>query len=330
MDRKKAALYKRLREHWSQFEHEATIVENTLGATNQVFRVNTEPAFYLRKYRTNEITRVQNEHELLLQLSQNLDFVVSPFLTRHKSTFTKIGSHLYALFPEANWQLINQDALSESHAFQAGKTLAELHRHLAPFTSDKFPTIELSWDKCAWVQRLQKVITTIESNGIEHTTDEWAFRRAQKQMRYLSDIKTTHTYRPKTQRTLIHGDYHHYNLFFDQQSNVCGIIDWDLLQNMPRAYEIARACMYMFKLEKNKTIAFINGYMAVNHITQDQLHDGAKAWGIFADHHVWALEAVYLNRNMSAKKFVPHTDFEPFMHQWLPIENALFGLAHHQ
>ncbi|MCW1890043.1 aminoglycoside phosphotransferase family protein [Vibrio chagasii] len=45
----------------------------------------------------------------------------------------------------------------------------------------------------------------------------------------------------KTDRVLIHGDFHHYNLFFDNHSKVSGIIDWDLVHHMPPAYEISFA-----------------------------------------------------------------------------------------
>ncbi|SBS26092.1 Homoserine kinase [Marinomonas spartinae] len=320
-----AELDRCLREIWSQLEFNTSIVENTLGATNHVFRVNSKPAFYLRQYRTDDIKKIQNEHELLLKLSQDLAFVVAPCLTRTHSTIANIQGQYYALFPEAHGRLIEQSELSIIHAFQAGSALANLHNYLAPFSGDKFPTIKLSWDKDAWVTRLNNIINMIESSGVEENVDHWARRRAQQQRHYLAAATTANSYYPKTQTTLIHGDYHHFNVFFDAQSKVSGVIDWDLLQNMPPAYEIARACMYMFKMESKKSVAFIEGYMSESEMSHEMLNDGARAWGIYADHHVWALEEVYLKGSISAQKFIPQSEFKPFIEQWLPIEKALFG-----
>ncbi|MGR2831975.1 homoserine kinase, partial [Vibrio vulnificus] len=64
--------------------------------------------------------------------------------------------------------------------------------------------------------------------------------------------------------------------------------------------------------------------LSIKPITRLELNDGAKAWAVYADHHVWALEEVFLKNNVAAQKFIPQSDFIPFMEQWSKIESALF------
>ncbi|WP_229651903.1 phosphotransferase [Vibrio parahaemolyticus] len=285
--------------------------------------MQSSETFYLRKYRVRNVAQIKLEHELLQKLSQNLNTIIAPVLTRDGCSFGKIGDGFYALFPEAKGGLIGKSELSELHAFQLGKALAELHVQLASMAGNSFPTIELSWDKSAWVDRLQKIVACIEINSALDAKGS-VLRRVKQQRDYLASSQAVHSYTPLTSRQLIHGDFHHFNVFFDLNGAVSDVIDWDLVQNMPPGYEVARACMYMFDMDVNKSLALLKGYLSIKPMTQPELNDGAKAWAVYADHHVWALEEVFLKNNTAAQKFIPKSDFIPFMVQWSKIESALF------
>ncbi|EPW6438039.1 phosphotransferase [Vibrio parahaemolyticus] len=310
-------------ENWNQIDADASLNRQSAGATNHVFRIQSSETFYLRKYHFRNVAQIKLEHELLQKLSQNLNTIIAPVLTRDGCSFGKIGDGFYALFPEAKGGLIGKSELSELHAFQLGKALAELHVQLASMAGNSFPTIELSWDKSAWVDRLQKIVACIEINSALDAKGS-VLRRVKQQRDYLASSQAVHSYTPLTSRQLIHGDFHHFNVFFDLNGAVSDVIDWDLVQNMPPGYEVARACMYMFDMDVNKSLALLKGYLSIKPMTQPELNDGAKAWAVYADHHVWALEEVFLKNNTAARKFIPKSDFIPFMVQWSKIESALF------
>ena len=61
------------------------------------------------------------------------------------------------------------------------------------------------------------------------------------------------------------------------------------------------------------------GYRSENSLDPAALEDGARAWGCFADHHVWPLEEVYLNGNPAARRYIPHTPFRPFQQVWAEL-----------
>lgn len=314
--------------HWLDTKPHMSLAEVTLGANNSVYKVESTPAFFLRKYRTHDVSRIINEHKLLFFISQKVPTVVSPCLTSHGQSFVEVNGEYYALFPEAHGSLIEKHALTDKHAFEAGITLAKLHRQLSLYPrngmqNEMFPVIQLSWDREQWLQRLDKIIAAIEAKGEQNAEDAWARRRSMQQRCFLASDQSVHSYKTKTERVLIHGDFHHYNLFFDNHSKVSGIIDWDLVQYMPPAYEIARACMYMFDMDVKKSVEFVSGYLSTNELSEESIIDGACAWGIFADHHIWALEEVYLKQNLAARKFIPHKNFLPFAQQWSLIEARL-------
>ncbi|MEZ8330355.1 phosphotransferase enzyme family protein [Vibrio splendidus] len=314
-------------EHWSQIDPDMSLELQSLGATNHVFRVQSSRTFYLRKYRARDVVQIQREHELLQNLSKNLNIIIAPVLTRDDSTFCNIGEDFYALFPEAKGTLIEKDELSELHAYELGKSLANLHIQLACITGNDFPTIALSWDKNAWVGRLEKIIAIIEANS-EFNTNDSVLRRVKQQRDYLASSKAIHSYTPLTSMQLIHGDFHHFNVFFASNCAVSNVIDWDLIQNMPAGYDVARACMYIFNMELTRSLVLLKGYLSVKPLSRFELNDGAKAWAVYADHHVWALEEVFLKNNTAAQKFIPQSDFIPFMEQWSKIESALFESVH--
>ena len=314
--------------HWPETKPHMSLTEVTLGANNSVYKVESTPAFFLRKYRAHDASRIMNEHKLLFFLSQKVPTVVSPCLTSDGQSFVEVNGEYYALFPKAHGSLIEKHALTDKHAFEAGITLAKLHRQLSLYPrnvmqNEIFPVIQLSWNREQWLQRLDKIIAAIEAKGEQNVEDAWALRRSMQQRCFLASDHCVHSYQTKTERVLIHGDFHHYNLFFDNRSKVSGIIDWDLVQYMPPAYEIARACMYMFDMDVKKSVEFVSGYLSTNELSKVSIIDGVCAWGIFADHHIWALEEVYLKRNLAARKFIPHKNFSPFAQQWSLIEARL-------
>ncbi|HFC9432898.1 TPA: phosphotransferase, partial [Vibrio cholerae] len=76
--------------------------------------------------------------------------------------------------------------------------------------------------------RLQKIVATIEANS-EFDTNSSVLRRVKQQRDYLASSEATHSYTPLTSRQLIHGDFHHFNVFFDSNCTVSDVIDWDLV-----------------------------------------------------------------------------------------------------
>ncbi|NAW59019.1 MULTISPECIES: phosphotransferase [unclassified Vibrio] len=305
---------KRITRYWPSSESCQRIEPVTTGATNQIYRLSEPETFYLRRFKTGEPQKIIREHALVANLSEQALPVVLPLCTMDNRTWVEEMGSFFALYPEARGEIVNQ--LSLSHARAAGEALARLHLGLVGYRQDGFPVIPLRWSQSSWVARLQVIIDRLQSQANPTDTERWALIRAKQQQQFLASDCSIHHYQPVSKPQLIHGDYHQYNVFFDANREVSAVIDWDLVCCMPVGYEIARACMYMFQLDAGHCAEFVRGYIKWSPLTNETLDDGAKAWGIYADHHVWALEAVYLHGNTAAKKFIPHREFVPFMQRW--------------
>lgn len=296
------------------------------GATNEVYRIEAEHLYFLRAYRSTDRERVRSEHQLLHALSANLSEIVAPLKTTRDETVVVFQSRYFALFPAAFGHQICQQELTADKAFDAGRMLATLHHYLnaASHLNDAFPTVTLVWEKNEWLSRFDRVIDALQQRQARSLFDEQALERAITQRRYLATHDCVHQYHPTSRRQLIHGDFHLLNLFYHEGS-VTGVIDWDLTQNMPVGYEIARACQYICDLEPSLSLALIKGYMASSSLDADELADGVRAWAVFSDHHIWAFEQAYFQGNEAARQFIPQQPFRPFLARWQPIQQQLIA-----
>jgi homoserine kinase type II len=289
------------------------------GATHRVYRV-TGPggARFLRVYKRPDPALAAREHALIGHVRRRGLPVVLPVEARGGETVVAHDGAVYALYEAAPGVQVAGADISPRRAQAAGELLARLHAVLRALPDVGYVRWQLAWDGPEWIERLNVVERALLARGPENENDLWALRRLRAQRLWLAEAACPQTYEPSWSPQLIHGDYQDANLFFEGEV-VSAVIDWDQAAIMPRAYEVARACGFMFRLARAPTRAFIDAYVAVSGMTPAELTDGARAWGCFADHHVWPLEEVYLHGNERARHYIPHVPFRPFLQAWSEI-----------
>ena len=102
-----------------------------------------------------------------------------------------------------------------------------------------------------------------------------------------------------------------------------GVIDWEQAAWMPCAFEVVRSGHYMFGHVPTLAAAFLNASLSGLNMNRPELQAAVLAYGVQADHNVWALEEIYLHGNARARPFIPHVPFRPFASLWLDIQEAL-------
>tara|TARA_Y100001960_G_C14744647_1_gene864962 strand:- start:848 stop:2359 length:1512 start_codon:yes stop_codon:yes gene_type:complete len=249
--------------------------------------------------------------------------------TQEGKTWVHYQGEYFALYPSANGHQVDSSRVTAKHAYQAGRALGTLHLDLSKQSGEGFPSIDLKWNKQQWLARIDEIILCLQAKPTLAEIDAHALKRVMAQRSYLALWETEHSYRPVTQRQLIHGDYHLLNVFFHNDGTISGVIDWDLVQNMPRGYELARACQYMFQMDVKLSVNFLRGYDELFPLSKCELQDGAKAWSLFSDHHIWPYEEAYFKGNKAAKKFIPSMDFSPYLTFWEPIQSEFLKAKHH-
>jgi homoserine kinase type II len=292
------------------------ISEVTGGATNRVYRVEgAHVTAFLRCYKRPDVQMVAREHGVIRQARAGGVPAAAPLSTRAGGTLVERDGAVYALYEPAAGVQLAPGSLGLEHARAAGAMLARLHDALAVLQDVGYTRWRLAWDGAAWCERLNVVERAILARAALGDGDRWALERVRAQRAWLADPACLQRYEPSTPAQLTHGDYQDANLFFDD-GGVSGVIDWEQAAFMPRAYELVRAAGFMFRLERERTRAFVAGYRTERPLGDAELADGARAWGTFADHHVWPVEEVYLNGNDAARRYIPHAPFRPFEQAW--------------
>ena len=229
------------------------------GATNEVHRVVAGGGeYFLRRYRDADRHAVDREHRLIRHVV--LGGVPAPpaLPLADGATLVEAAGSIWAMFAPAGGAQVAFADLTPAHTASAGATLARLHNAAADMPHAGFGSWALAWDGPAWVARLERVLAAIADAPLDPDTDAWAAQRAQAQLEWLADPGCSHRYSPAFPAQVIHGDYQDANLFF-AGSEVSGVIDWDGARVMPRAFEIARACFFLFRMQPELTFAFLDG-----------------------------------------------------------------------
>lgn len=289
------------------------------GATNRVYKVEgAHGAAFLRHYKRPDAVMVAREHGVIRQARMGGVPAAPPLAARDGRTVVERHGEVYALYEPAAGAQLAPGSLTLEHAHAAGGMLARLHDALRSLPDVGYTRWRLAWDGVAWCERLSGVERALLARGLRDETDGWALERVRAQRAWLGDVACRHEYEPSGPTQVTHGDYQDANLFFDD-SGVSGVIDWELAAFMPPAFELARAASFMFRLERARTHAFVASYREQRPLSDDELADGARAWGAFADHHVWPVEEVYLNENDAARRYIPHAPFRPFEQAWADV-----------
>lgn len=291
------------------------------GATNLTWQVQEEnERWFLRRYRNSDIHAVRREHRLVEVAAAAGVRTPVPQRCSYGSTIVEESGRLFALFSAVAGDQLEPSSLEAGHAHAAGAFLARLHDAVRSHDGRGLRRWTLRWDGQAWAERVEATAALVPVEGGDET-DRWSRRRLLQQAAWLRETRCVHEYVPRSPAQVIHGDFQHANLFFSG-TEVTGVIDWDAAAVMPRAFEIARACSFMFQVEPVMSREFIGGYRTVNNIGDEELADGARAWGCFADHHVWPAEERYRNGNLSAARFIPNQPFKPFLEAWSLVQPA--------
>jgi Ser/Thr protein kinase RdoA (MazF antagonist) len=264
--------------------------------------------YFLKQY-IDDLARVKNTHIAKKYFSQNGIPAILPIATKNKKTYFIYEKKIYAIFPFCQGRQFVRTRITRKALISAGKMLAKIH--LLDQGENRIKVMErsFSWDKSLAILKLEEIkkiiLSKIEKTSFDKTALgflELKLKLIKKNRKNVSDFKFE-------KNSIIHADYHESNMFFDENSDLKHIFDWEMVSFGPRIFDVVKAldfiCFYGKYEEKNFRMAkfFLQTYHKLYPIDRQELEWGIRAAYLGRIHCSWILEEHYLKNNNRVNKF---------------------------
>jgi homoserine kinase type II len=100
-------------------------------------------------------------------------------------------------------------------------------------------------------------------------------------------------------------------------------MDWDQAYVAPRAWEVVRTLHLVFAFDPGPCHIFLDAYQAEAPLTLVELEVAAAAYSHTRAHDLWPYEAVYLEDNDRARRFLRPGHFVPLSRPWSRLRATL-------
>jgi homoserine kinase type II len=294
------------------------------GSIHQTLLLQTTTGDYVvRAYRYRDRRRVESEHSLITYVRQHVLPAVAPLPSRHGTTMLEQAGQFYAVFPRASGRQFDPQEFGPTEIAAMGRCLAILHRALASFPHDRVSHRSWTVDTATTLAGIATLEAAISARLARDEVDRYVLvQLAERRTWLLTNAGGAHVDFQGLDQQVIHGDYQQTNLFFDN-GRVSAIIDWDQAYVAPRAWEVVRTLHLVFELDPGPCHIFLDAYRAEAPLTLTELEVAAAAYSHMRAHDLWPYEAVYLEANDRARRFLRLSNIAPLSRPWSRLSATL-------
>lgn len=271
---------------------------------------DSKKKFFLKQY-TDDEERIKKTHKAKKFFFQGYIPVIMPLENKDKRTYFCLNGKCYALFPYIKGRQFKRLKMNKRALESAGTTLAKIH--LA--TKNKKPGIDLirrnrAWDEKDSLSRLENIKNIIAKKKEKTKFDKQALKLIEIKKSIIKNNKYKWNDFDLGKDHIIHGDFHEANIFFDKESKVEYVFDWECVNYAPRAMEIARVLKLMCfngRFTKNNyrnASIFVGAYSKIYPISKKELGEGIKKEYIRQAFSLWVLDEYYIKGNKKIYKFL--------------------------
>lgn len=264
--------------------------------------------YFLKKYRVDTEEEIKKIHEAKKYFADGGIPVILPILNKDGKTFFFSGGGYYALFPFITDREVDKKQLSDTAIISMAETLAKIHLLGKGAT---FPANEefKGWNKEKLLKKGQNILEIIMKDKVLDDYAKSALEDIKWRMGAIEsnnikfedfNLKNDH---------MIHGDYHSYNLFFDDTDHVSYVFDWEKVAYAPRAYELIRSLMVTFYQgsdgeDTDKARLYLNSYSKIYPISKEEMKAGLRLYQLRFLHSFWVPAEHYIKHNYRVDGFL--------------------------
>lgn len=242
--------------------------------------------------------------------------VVAALPTRIGDLSFRYKGHVTALFPFVTGKQYS-GRLSIPAAASAGEMLARLHlvgsdhAHIVGRSLTKL-------DSAKFIKHAEAILARIDEVELKTPYEDLAREFVDLKIRLVQNNNIVYDSGHGDDKHLLHGDYHHGNLLFNNQDCVMHILDFERVVSGPRSADVAIAIFYICfdimnlvdEIDENFSFSlakvFLESYQGTYPITPEELERGMR-WFMLANqvYTLWPVTAHYLHEDTRADVLLP-------------------------
>ncbi len=285
-------------------------VEGGFLSHNISFEDSHGDRYFLKQYRKQLAPEVPSIHAVKKFFSNNNVPVILPIEHKDGKTYFECDGLTYAVFPffDAGVQF-TRDTITDTALESLGNMLAHIHT-VGAHTTLGVAERKKRFDKDKFLARFEKIMPII--NAIEKKTpfDELALEGMILKKKLVEKNELTEDDIGLAYDTLIHGDFHNYNVFFDSEGKITAVFDFEKTSRAPRVFELIRAIDFIcfegsFELENfRKARIFLNAYREKYPVSKEEFKKGMLMYYLTQMHSLWIEEVHYVNGSNRVDQFL--------------------------
>jgi Ser/Thr protein kinase RdoA (MazF antagonist) len=282
---------------------------------NQNYRVATDQGLHFVRFHrpTRALKRLRREHRVITWAAGQGIPVAVPLRSMLGDTLNEVHGRFVAVFPWIDGRSLNRGSITAAQAAAMGAMHGRLHNLLADYGDDDLPWFWDLWEPNT-VDSSRKLTQYLgQLPDVDLPADQREIVRAclETQIEHLTQADPL---RPPALNSIgvqpVHGDYHERNVLLDDSDNIVGVVDWEMVTRMPRAFELVRCLTYASLLARSLIEAYLLGYRDHSSISSSECSDAVELWWQYNLRDTW-LARTRLNEGDVAVQpfFAEHLEF---------------------
>lgn len=270
---------------------------------------NDDDKFFLRKYRDKyTLDEVENIHKSKQFFYDHGIPIIMPLKTKNGKTIVNIDNSYYGLFPFVSAKILSKEEISNDAIGSIAQMQAKMHllsRKSLPQVTDRKTGI---WNKEKAISDMATIEKVLSKKKKMDKFDEIASKCMKLKKNIILNNKIRFEDLKLKFDHLVHGDFHCYNLFYDDKNHVKYVFDLEKTDIAPRAFELARAidfvCLHQGEKDSvAKAGHYLKSYREIYQISNQEFRSGFIMHYLKSAHTLWIEKNHYLENNLRTDVF---------------------------
>ncbi|MBP7846088.1 MAG: phosphotransferase [Candidatus Pacebacteria bacterium] len=291
-------------------------ISEVLGGnlTNNFKIVSEEGVYFLKQHRPSVASRILYVEKGEIFLKDNGIPIVLPIQNKNGLLHTVFENNTYTLYPFVDGIEVERKNLKKSHIQNIATMLGEIHmisreKNISWFIDnlpDSIRDINLKPKKIA---SIEKLIEHIEGIKNKDKIDIGILEELEDKLNYVKSVKDYSSHFLPDD-SLVHGDFHGKNVFFDENANIIHVFDTEKIKAYSSVSDFVRTfiivCFDHDYSEENylRGEYFFEAYTKIVPLNKEQFLLGLREYQNRVYISTWVEESYYFENNQKPLRFL--------------------------